>query len=81
MRLFSEKQISLLKDERRFLECGQHVIVPLSAARHKLGGPELLAKHLGVEDAALRAWIDGEQVPPAEIIHKAADLVLGDGLN
>lgn len=34
VRLFSEKQISLLKDERRFLECGQHVIVPLSAARH-----------------------------------------------
>lgn len=57
---------------------GQRVLI--NAAR-KLGGPELLAKHLGVEDAALRAWIDGEQVPPAEIIHKAADLVLGDGLN
>ena len=37
---------------------GQRVLI--NAAR-KLGGPELLAKHLGVEDAALRAWIDGEQ--------------------
>jgi hypothetical protein len=59
----------------------------LTKAAQKIGGPELLAKHLGVSTSTLQQWMststlqqwmDGEAIPPAEVLHKAADLVLDD---
>ena len=50
----------------------------LTKAARKLGSEELLAKHLGVPDSTLRGWINGEQVPPADLIRRAADLVLDE---
>jgi hypothetical protein len=50
----------------------------LTKAARKMGSPELLAQHLGVPISVLRGWIDGIKLPPAELIHKAADLVLDD---
>ena len=50
----------------------------LTKAAQKMGSPELLAQHLGVSIVILRQWIDGEKLPPAELIHKAADLVRDD---
>jgi transcriptional regulator with XRE-family HTH domain len=59
----------------------------LTKAAQKIGGSELLAKHLGVSTSTLRQWMststlqqwmNGEAIPPAEVLHKAADLVLDD---
>jgi hypothetical protein len=47
-------------------------------AARKMGSPELLARHLGVSISVLHGWINGDKLPPAELIHKAADLVLDD---
>ena len=50
----------------------------LTKAAQKMGSPELLAQHLGVSISILREWINGEKLPPADLIHKAADLVRDD---
>lgn len=50
----------------------------LTKAAKKMGSPELLAQHLGVSPSVLTEWINGKEVPPAELIHKAADLVRND---
>jgi transcriptional regulator with XRE-family HTH domain len=50
----------------------------LRKAAQKIGGPELLAKHLGVSTSTLRKWLNGEDLPPAKVLHKAADIVLDD---
>jgi hypothetical protein len=50
----------------------------LTKAAQKIGGPEVLAKHLGVSRSTLQHWMDAKDLPPAEVLHKAADLVLDD---
>ena len=50
----------------------------LTKALCKLGSPEALAAYLGVPTSTLREWIDGRQLPPGELIRKAADLVRDD---
>jgi hypothetical protein len=50
----------------------------LTKAAHKMGSLELLAQHLGVSISVLRGWINGDKLPPAELIHRAAELVLDD---
>ena len=50
----------------------------LEEAAEEIGGPELLAKYLGVSTATLQHWMNGKDVPPAEIFHKALDLLLED---
>jgi hypothetical protein len=50
----------------------------LTKASEKIGSTELLAKHLGVSTSTLQQWMNGEDLPPAEIFHKAVDLLLHD---
>lgn len=50
----------------------------LAKAASKLGSTEALATHLGVQRSTLQEWLDGRQIPPAELIRKAADLVRDD---
>jgi transcriptional regulator with XRE-family HTH domain len=50
----------------------------LQEAAQRIGGSELLAKHLGASTSALQQWMNGKDVPPAEIFHKALDLLLDD---
>lgn len=50
----------------------------LKKAAEEVGGPELLAKHLGVSVSTLQQWMNGKDVPPATIFHKALDLLLND---
>ena len=47
-------------------------------AAQKIGSPELLAKRLGVSTSTLQRWMKGEDVPPAEMFHKALDVILDD---
>ena len=50
----------------------------LEKAAQEIGGSELLAQHLGVSISTLQQWMKGHDVPPAEIFHKALDLLLND---
>ena len=50
----------------------------LKEAAQEIGGPELLAKYLGVSISTLQHWMSGKDVPPAKIFHKALDLLLDD---
>ena len=50
----------------------------LKEAAQKIGGSELLAKHLGISTFNLQQWMNGKDVPPAQIFHKALDLLLND---
>lgn len=50
----------------------------LRKAAAKVGGAEALARYLGVPARTLHEWLESQRLPPAEYIHKAADLVLDD---
>jgi DNA-binding transcriptional regulator YdaS (Cro superfamily) len=50
----------------------------LSKAAQKIGGTEFLARRLAVSPVILKQWIDRKDVPPAEIFHKALDILLDD---
>lgn len=41
-----------------------------------LGGAEQLAKHLGVSEAAMRAWLEGREDPPQMVFLAAVEIVL-----
>ena len=41
-----------------------------------LGGVEQLSRHLGVSDAAMRAWLEGRDDPPQMVFLAAVEIVL-----
>ena len=41
-----------------------------------LGGVDRLARHLGVSEAALRAWLEGRDDPPQMVFLAAVEIVL-----
>jgi len=41
-----------------------------------LGGAEQLARHLGVSESALRAWLEGRDEPPQMVFLAAVEIVL-----
>ena len=47
----------------------------LAKAAVKVGGPAALATYLGVAPATLDRWLQGLEVPPAETLRRAVDLV------
>jgi DNA-binding transcriptional regulator YdaS (Cro superfamily) len=47
----------------------------LAQAVMKVGGPAALARYLGVSVATLDRWLLGHELPPAETVHRAVDLV------
>jgi len=51
----------------------------LSKAAVKVGGADALARFLGVTPAVLDRWLQGHEVPPAETLRRAVDLVMHDG--
>lgn len=46
----------------------------LTQALYRTGNRELLARELGASMEDFRAWMDGRQVPPIEVIRKAAEI-------
>ena len=53
----------------------------LALALKTLGNLERLAKHLGVSQADLQKWLQGEGKPPTRIYMRALDLVAGGPFN
>jgi hypothetical protein len=41
-----------------------------------LGGVEQLSRHLGVSEAAMRAWLEGRDDPPQMVFLAAVEIVL-----
>lgn len=41
-----------------------------------LGGADQLSRHLGVSEAALRAWLEGREDPPQMVFLAAVEIVL-----
>lgn len=41
-----------------------------------LGGADQLSRHLGVSEAALRAWLEGHEDPPQMVFLAAVEIVL-----
>jgi len=41
-----------------------------------LGGAEELSRHLGVSEAAVRAWLEGREDPPQMVFLAAVEIVL-----
>lgn len=41
-----------------------------------LGGADQLSKHLGVSEAALRAWLEGREDPPQMVFLASVEIVL-----
>ena len=48
----------------------------LIAAASEAGGAELLARYLKVELLVLERWIVGGEVPPADMVLRAAEVVM-----
>lgn len=44
---------------------------------YSLGGVGALAKHLGVGEGLVADWMAGKAVPPADVIVKAVDPLIG----
>ena len=47
----------------------------LAKAAVRVGGPGPLATYLGVTPVTLEQWLQGREVPPAETLRRAVDLV------
>lgn len=41
-----------------------------------LGGADRVARHLGVPESALRAWLEGREEPPQMVFLAAVEIVL-----
>ena len=61
------------QDERQISGLAQYV---LAKAALKLGGAAALARHLKVSDSELTAWMDGTQLPPADLVLRAVNPLL-----
>ena len=62
-------------DEKQIQALGQRILL---ACANRLGGVEPLARYLSVSEAEVREWIVGRSIPPAAIVLKAVDPVVGD---
>jgi DNA-binding transcriptional regulator YdaS (Cro superfamily) len=50
----------------------------LGKAAARVGSADRLASYLSVTPAKLEAWLEGDEVPPAEMILRAVDLLVDE---
>jgi hypothetical protein len=63
------------QDEQQIQALGQRILL---ACANKLGGVEPLARYLQASEEQVREWLVGRTVPPAALVMRAIDPVLGD---
>jgi hypothetical protein len=63
------------QDEKQIQALGQRILL---ACVTKMGGVVPVARYLQVSEEQLREWIAGKTVPPAAIVLKSLDPVVGE---